>query len=124
MALAIATDVTSRWAREPSDLETQLINVRLEDVERLIRRTVPEIDDLILDGTIDEADVIQVEADAVLRLVRNPEGYLSETDGSYTYMLRQDIATGTVSILPSEWALLGVRGSSFFIIEPDPVMPQ
>ena len=85
--------------REPSDLETQLINVRLEDVERLIRRTVPDLDDLILDGSVDEADVIQVEADAVLRLVRNPEGFLSETDGSYTYMLRQDIATGKVSIL-------------------------
>ena len=41
MALAVATDVTNRWGRTPSDLEVQLINVRLEDVERLIRRTSP-----------------------------------------------------------------------------------
>ena len=39
-----------------------------------------------------------MESDVVLRLVRNPEGYLSETDGDYTYMLRQDLASGKVSL--------------------------
>jgi Phage protein Gp19/Gp15/Gp42 len=122
MAYATTTDVTKRWARTATELETQLIEVRLEDVERLIRRTIPDLDDLILDGEIDEADVVQVEADAVLRLVRNPEGYLSETDGSYQYMLRQDIATGKVEVLPEEWLILGVSGSKFFILDPDPVL--
>jgi Phage protein Gp19/Gp15/Gp42 len=122
MAYAVATDVTKRWTRTPTTAELDLIGVRLEDVERMIRRTIPDLDDLILDGDIDEADVVQVEADAVLRLVRNPEGYLSESDGNYTYMLRQDMATGRVEILPEEWLILGVSGSKFFILEPDPIL--
>jgi Phage protein Gp19/Gp15/Gp42 len=43
----------------------------------------------------------------VLRLVRNPEGYLSETDGDYTYMLRQDLASGKLDLLPEDWETLG-----------------
>jgi Phage protein Gp19/Gp15/Gp42 len=123
MALATATDVTKRWARTPTDLETQLIEVRLDDAERMIRRSIPDLDDLILAGDIDPDDVIQVESEAVLRLVRNPEGYLSETDGNYTYQLRQDMATGVLELLPEEWLILGVARNRFFILEPDPVMP-
>ncbi len=43
----------------------------------------------------------------VLRLVRNPEGYLSDTDGDYTYMLRQDLASGKLDLLPEDWETLG-----------------
>lgn len=122
MAYASVSDVTARWARTPSDEESSLIDVRLEDVERLIRRTITDLDDQISDGDIDEDDVIQVEADAVLRLVRNPEGYLSESDGDYTYMMRQDIATGRLEILPEEWAILGVVKSRMFVLVPNPVL--
>lgn len=123
MAYATASDVTSRWARTPTDEETTLINVRLEDVERLIRRRIPDLDDQVSDGDILEEDVVQVEAESVLRLVRNPEGYQSETDGNYTYMLRSDIATGRLEILPEEWELLGVLRSRFAVLVPRLVMP-
>jgi len=49
-----------------------------------------------------------VESDVVLRLVRNPEGYLSETVGDYTYMLRQYLASGKLELLPEDWETLGV----------------
>lgn len=122
MAYASVSDVTARWARTPSDEETSLIDVRLEDVERLIRRTITDLDDQVDASTIDIDDVVQVEADAVLRLVRNPEGYLSESDGDYTYMMRQDIATGRLEILPEEWEILGVRKSRMFVLVPNPVL--
>jgi len=124
MAYASASDVTARWARTPTDEENTLITVRLEDAERLIRRRISDLDDRINAGTILEEDVIQVEAEAVLRLVRNPEGYMSESDGNYTYMLRNDIATGRLEILADEWEILGVARRRFGVLVPNVVLPQ
>lgn len=123
MAYATASDVTARWARTPTDEETTLIEVRLDDVERMIKRKIPDLATKVDDSADYRDDVIQVEADAVLRLVRNPEGYLSETDGNYTYMLTQDMATGRLEVLPEEWEILGVVRRRFSVLIPDPVMP-
>ena len=66
-----------------------------------------------------EADLIDIEADSVLRLVRNPEGYLSETDGTYTYQLQTDLSGGRLQILDDEWTVLGVyRLSRMSVITP------
>ena len=119
MAYATAEDVAIRWARTPSVEEAALIEVRLGDVERMIRRRVPTLDDKVTAGTVDEDDLIQVESDAVLRLVRNPDGYLSESDGNYTYMLRSDLASGRLEILPEEWELLGVTRSRMASLVPN-----
>lgn len=118
MAYATADDVAVRWARELSCEEAALVNTRLEDVERMIRRTIPDLDDQIAAGTIDAEDVVQVESDAVLRLARNPEGYYSETDGNYTYMLQKDIASGKLEITEDEWTILGVVRDRFFTLRP------
>lgn len=118
MAYASVTDVTVRWGRVPTTEEAAAITVRLEDVERLILRRIPDLDDQILDGTILEEDLIQVEADAVLRLARNPDGYVSETDGNYTYMLSQQQSQGRLEILPEEWDLLGVVRTRLSFLTP------
>jgi hypothetical protein len=107
MAYASADDVAVRWSRELSCEDIKLVEVRLEDVERLIRRRIPDLEDRIASGKVNVEDVVQVEADAVLRLARNPEGYVSETDGNYTYTLSKDLATGTLSITSAEWTILG-----------------
>lgn len=108
MTYATAEDVAARLGRELSTEETALVAVRLADVERMILRRVPDLAEKITAEDVDEADVVQVEADAVVRLVRNPEGYLSETDGNYTYMFSQ-ATTGQLEITAREWQLLGVR---------------
>ena len=82
MSYASASDVQARLGRELTEEETDLIDVRLDDVERMIKRRIPDLDDQITAGDLDVEDVKQVEADAVLRLVSNPEGYFSETDGN------------------------------------------
>lgn len=123
MAYATPADVAVRWGRELSPEESALISVRLADVERMILRRIPDLAARITAGTILEADVIQVEADAVLRVVRNPDGYVSETDGDYTYMVSQDASPGRLTILPEEWELLGVTASGMFVIAPRFEMP-
>lgn len=119
MAYATVEDVTSRWTREPTDAEVSLITTRLEDVERMIRRRIPTVDTQA-DASDDYlADVVQVEAEAVLRLVRNPDGYVSESDGNYTYMLSQQQASGKLEILPEEWEALGWVRSRMSILVPN-----
>lgn len=131
MAYAGATDVIVRLGKETVDPEiTALIEVRLDDAERMIerglkRRGLTTLASRIAALLVDALDVAQAEADMVLRLVRNPEGFLSETDGEYTYMFRQDLASGKLEVLPEEWEALGVfDASGFFILTPNPVMPS
>ena len=124
MAYATTTDVSVRWGKDLADLDAEtiaLIEVRLDDVERMIKRRITDLDTQIGD-TIDVADVAQVEADAVLRLVRNPDGYLSESDGNYTYMLKSELASGKLEITSEEWEILGVRRARISFLDPRAVL--
>ncbi|AHY27080.1 head-to-tail adaptor [Mycobacterium phage Phantastic] len=123
MAIATATDVENRWVRELSEEETTLVNTRLEDAERMIKRRIKDLDAKIANGDIDPEDVKQVEADMVLRLLRNPEGFTQETDGNYTYMLHQQLASGKLEVTDDEWETLGIRRRGMFVLYPQIVRP-
>ncbi|EME18756.1 Gp19/Gp15/Gp42 family protein [Rhodococcus triatomae] len=124
MAYAAAADVTTLWAKEPEPEVITLIERRLEQVERMLRRRIPTLDAKVAASETYRADVIDTEADAVLRLVRNPEGYSSETDGSYTYELRSDLTAGTLTVTDAEWEILGVNSTARFgVLVPDLVPP-
>ncbi|QGH79689.1 head-to-tail adaptor [Gordonia phage Anon] len=124
MAYAKAEDVTTLWAKEPEPEVLLMIERRLAQVERMLRRRIPNLDSRVEQSADYEADVIDIEADAVLRLVRNPEGYASETDGNYTYMLQQDLSSGKLEITDEEWETLGVRSiSRMSVIVPTVVLP-
>lgn len=124
MAFATADDVVTLWAKQPEPEVMTLIERRLDQVERIIRRRIPNLDNLVVASATFRADLIDIEADAVLRLVRNPEGYISETDGAYTYQLQSDLSSGKLEILDEEWQILGVnRLSRMSIISPTFVMP-
>ena len=124
MAYASANDVVTLWAKEPEPEVMSLIERRLEQVERMIKRRIPDLETRVCASSTFLYDLIDIEADAVLRLVRNPEGYLSETDGSYTYMLQSDLAAGKLKILDDEWQILGVnRLSRMSVIVPQVTMP-
>lgn len=120
MAYATIEDVAVRWAKVPSEDESALIGVRLGDVERMIRRRIPLLDDLIADGILDVDDVRMVEAEAVLRTVRNPDGFVSETDGNYTYQLSHATAARELELTPEEWKILGYEfGGGMFTLVPN-----
>lgn len=120
MAFATTDDVAVRWARTPSEEESSLIEIRLADVQRIIRKRIPDLDERVFSGDLDVDDVVQVESDAVLRLIRNPEGFVSETDGNYTYQFSHSTKAGMLEILPEEWELLGATsvGGSMFQLVP------
>lgn len=125
MAFATANDVVELWAKEPEPEVMTLIGRRLEQVERMIRRRIPNLDLKVAASETFEADLVDIEADVVLRLVRNPEGYMSETDGTYTYQLSADLSSGKLEITDDEWTVLGVnRLSRMSIIAPNITMPS
>ncbi|MFF4021468.1 Gp19/Gp15/Gp42 family protein [Nocardia elegans] len=109
MTYAQTSDVQTRLGRALTPDETTLVAIRLADVERMILRRVPDLAAKIEAGTVDTADVVQVEADAVTRVVRNPEGIQSETDGNYTYMRGRESSSGRLEVTRDEWQTLGVR---------------
>jgi hypothetical protein len=78
----------------------------------------------LLAGTYLEQDLVQVEAEAVLALAKNPEGFISETDGSYTYEVAPALATGALDITAEQWGWLGVKISSLTVIIPLATVPQ
>lgn len=120
MAFATFDDVQARY-HLPIDAELRpLVEIRLDDAEAKIRSRIPALDELILQGRVAEATVIRVTAEAVIRLVRNPDGYVSETDGSYTYQLGYGSGTSELTITKEDWRDLGVRrGISVVHVGPE-----
>lgn len=115
MAYATTTDVQARLGRSLDSSEQQIVNARLSDVELIIRSKVPDLDTKVSTGEVDVEVVIMIEANAVLRLIKNIDGYRSETDGNYSYQIDERVASGRLDILPDEWALLGVKSGAFTI---------
>lgn len=109
MAYAQASDIEDRLGRELDESETRIVETRLEDAEILIRSRIPDLDDQVDSGKIQERAVLLVLAETVLRLIRNIDGYQTETDGNYSYTIDQRVASGRLSILDEEWSLLGLR---------------
>lgn len=124
MTYAQKTDVVARLGRQLTEDEQTLTETRLADAERMLERRV-DLAAGIADGDFTEADVVQIEADAVIRILRNPDGYTSETDGTYSYRMNWDVASGKLEIRDSEWRSLGVSsGLSMIDVRPRTVMER
>lgn len=122
MSFATVDDVEVRFFRKLGAEERPLVEARLEDAENKIRQRIPDLDARVVDPGFLSV-VVRVCCDAVIRLVRNPEGYVQETDGNYTYMLAQTHADGRLSITPDEWEDLGVR-RKITVLHPAPRLPR
>lgn len=122
MPYADASDVITRWGVNPAEVsaeDTALITSRISDAELLIRHKLPDLDQRITDGVLSADIVALVETNAVLRVVRNPEGRAQESDGNYSYMTGAE-SSGKLEITAEEWTLLGVRRRVFSIAPQSP----
>lgn len=115
MPIASSLDVQSRLGRPLTAEENEQVEALLGDVELLILAKIPDLETKIADEELAEAVVIMVEANSVARLMRNPDGYTSETDGDYTYQINWRLASGSLEITDKEWSLLGITGGAFVI---------
>lgn len=117
MAYATTADVEARLGRPLDDAEEVIANSRLNDAELILRVAIPDLDDRVAASPTYEQTVIMVEADMVIRLLKNPDGFIQESDGNYSYMRSQALATGRLQVLPEEWDLLGLK-ATFAMLSP------
>lgn len=123
MALAELTDVEARLGRTVEETQEQLLALTLlGDAEvRLVMR-LPSLLAQAADDDALLARVIAVESAAVVRVLRNPEGFRSEATGPFSYSLDTRAASGFLTILDEEWRQLGLSGA--FTIDPTPDLPS
>lgn len=107
MTYATASDVSARLGRPLTTEEATQVNALLEDVEIQIKDRIPDLADKVEDAGY-LAKVIMVEANTVKRVVRNPDGYIGETDGNYSYQVNWRLNTGDLEITAKDWELLGI----------------
>ncbi len=115
MAHATVEDVRERFTRALTVDEERLAATLLGDAEALLRRRVRDLDGRASADQDYRRLVVMVEAESVLRVLRNPEGYRSESDGDYSYIRSAVVASGRLNILDEEWALLGVRRGAYTV---------
>lgn len=120
MAYATPADVETRLGRDLTPEEEAQVSELLEDVETIIKLRIPDLDAKVADGTIPERLVVMIEVNAVVRVLRNPEAYVSETDGNYSYQRSTEGAMGYLDLLPIEWDWLFGGGGMFQIVPVDP----
>lgn len=119
MATASREDVETSLMRELSGPEAAHVEGLLDRIERRIRARVPDLDERIDRGGVDYARLVRdVEAEAVARVFRNPEGYTSEGDGDYRYNINRLVASGLLTVTAEEWEALGV-GEGMRMLAPD-----
>jgi hypothetical protein len=110
---ATVQDVADRLRRPISDqAERTAVERWLEDAESKIRGRIRDLTQLVTDadpaplGLIQRRTVVSVEARAVARVAKNPEGYRSTTIDDYTRTRDRVLSDGEVRITDEEWAEL------------------
>ena len=119
MSYATVVDVATRLGRPIDDVGEQAqVQAWLDDAEALILSRIPNLPDLIADGSPTVATLVMVESNAVIRKIRNPEGYTSETIDDYTYRYNEQVRRGDIFFTDDEWGLLLPGRSGAWTITP------
>lgn len=119
MAYATWTDVEVRLGRTLTETERLQVTAWLDDIESTIRSRIPNLDDLVAAGTLLAATIVKIEAAAVLRVVRNPDGKLTERIDDYSWTRDSSTATGKLELTDSEWEeLTPTAATDAFTIRP------
>lgn len=103
---ATITDLTERSFRPLSEAERQVGSVMLDDAWSLILTHRPHAADRIAEDAY-RALVVQIQCAMVLRVIKNPDGYLSEQIDDYQYRRDSAVSAGNLYVSDAELALLG-----------------
>ncbi len=105
-ALATTSDVAALFQQALTDVQTLAAVNLLERASAMIRLAAPGIDARIVLST-DLATVVRgVAVDSVLRVLRNPQGFITENVDIYAYRRSDAVADGRLYLTPGELAVL------------------
>lgn len=125
MTYAQITDVQARTLRTLTADQLALAAVRLGEVERRIRRRIPDLNARCTASAEYTQNVISVEANIVADFLANPDGYTSETDGNYSYTRSRAQVDAALTPSLEDWRLLAAN-TAFVIttfLDPLPSSP-
>lgn len=121
MAFVLVTDVEARVGRSLTATERTQVGAWIEDLSALVLARVPDLDERISPGEISAAVVKSVFCNAIIRVLRNPEGLRQHTESIDDYSVTKTIdssgSAGLLFLTDDEWALIlpGVSGDAFTI---------
>lgn len=112
--------IETRW-RPLSEAEQIVAQTLIKDVEAWALFAVPSLQDRLtadVDGNFTR-NVERVLAGAVIRVLKNPEAYRQEQDGSYSYTLDRAVRSGELDLTVRDLrALLGLgRSASISLVD-------
>lgn len=113
---AVSANVQAVLLRPFTTNETIYVDALLARARRMIERAA------ISHGTtidaLDAGAVIDVQADMVARVLRNPEGVRTESDGQYSYQLDSRAASGRLELTDEDMATLGLTDTRLWVWNP------
>jgi hypothetical protein len=119
MTYATWDDVQVRLGRSLSPSEQQQVAAWLEDIESTIKSRIPNLDALVAAGTLLASVLVKIESAAIIRVLRNPDGKLTERIDDYSWTRDNSTATGALCLTDEEWDELTPSGSyEAFTIRP------
>lgn len=110
-----AQEIAERLGRTLDEPEGKLVAVLAADALRLIKAKIPSFAERVASGLLDPESVKMVIANAIVRVLKNPDGYRSESMGGMSYTIDTRAAAGFLTILGEEWSFLGVGQATGFI---------
>lgn len=112
--IVLPADIKDRW-RPLTDIEEANATALSGDAWRLIRRTLT---DAVLEAKRDDPDtgddyvldVRMVIANAVIRVLKNPDGKRQESIDDYSWTRDRVLSAGVLYLTDDEWRILGGVG--------------
>ncbi len=106
MAHATLQDVTDSLGRPIVGAEATQVSGWLDKIERIIARRLGDLDALIADNRLSAELLADVETEAVIRKIKNPDGKVAEGIDDYNYRLNENARKGDLFLTEEEWALI------------------
>lgn len=103
-------DLEARW-RPLSDTEAVNADALLADAWWMLTARRPSLDADVVAGSVASGNVVRVVSAMVLRVLRNPEGYRSETVDDYAYTRDELVSSGALHVTADELADVTPNGS-------------
>ena len=124
--VAVVDDLVARW-RPLTDAETLTAQALLDDAWAITNAQVPSLAGALEAGTASEGAVRAAICSMVLRVLRNPEGWVQEAVDDWSGRRAEALAAGVLYLSDVELAQIGAaigqRRRGAFSIAPQPEPP-
>lgn len=107
--------VTQGYKPAVPDSDREFVEDGIDEAELILESYLGPLADWIAAGNSEQRTrrIQRVVTRMVRRVMRNPSGFASETDGDYSYARPSALASGEIFVGAAEWRLLGVRRNGF-----------